>query len=204
MMAGSHQRRAVVVLVGGVVPVPVLARLEALYERMAAALRVLARVLARGCVTAPDVPASRAAPEMEPPPVGGQALGAAGAARRHLGVDVRCFGHAPTSPRARRHAGALNSLCSTVVGSLSRARWARYPNAIATVAHSPTCTAQADTRNRHNTTGGNVTLLPPFAGTTPRSSAWGTSLTPGSATKHTAITAMYARPTTMVAFHSPM
>src|SRR5215207_5039954 len=53
--------------VGPVVPVPVLARLEALDDRVAGRLGVGRAVLGRRVVTAADVPAGRTAPEMEPP-----------------------------------------------------------------------------------------------------------------------------------------
>src|SRR3712207_3755098 len=70
-----------------VVPVPVLAGLEALDERMAAAGCVAAGVLGRRGIAAPDMSAGRAASKVEPPPVlGGQALHAAGPTRRLAGV----------------------------------------------------------------------------------------------------------------------
>src|SRR5512142_2979600 len=55
------------VLVGLEVPEPLLAGLEALNVAMAAVPEVGARVLARRGVAASDVPALRAASQMEPP-----------------------------------------------------------------------------------------------------------------------------------------
>src|SRR5689334_24196813 len=93
VMLRRRQPRPLVVVVGVVVPIPVLARLEALHERMTGVLGVLGGVLGRRLITAADVPALGTAPEMEPPAVGGQALDAASAARRHRGVDGTCVCH---------------------------------------------------------------------------------------------------------------
>jgi len=85
--------RTVGELAGPVVVEPVLPGLEALDHRMVSVGVVSAGVLAGRVVAAADVTASRAAPEVEPPPgaFAGQALDTAGPAGRNVGVDVgRC------------------------------------------------------------------------------------------------------------------
>ncbi len=67
--------------------------------------RVARRVPLGRAVAASDVPALRAAPQVEPPAAGREALGAALARGRHVGIDRRgLVGHAsepsPVAPRA--------------------------------------------------------------------------------------------------------
>src|SRR6187401_2386757 len=75
-------------LLGRVVPEPVLARLEALDDRMAFSRGMPTRVLRRRRVAAADMPALHASPEVEPPAVGGETLDTPGATRRRVGIDV--------------------------------------------------------------------------------------------------------------------
>src|SRR4029079_6281877 len=77
------------VLLGGVIPEPVLAGLEALDDRMPGVGGVAARMLRRRRVAAPDMAAVGAAAKMEPPAVRGQALCATGAARRRSEIELR-------------------------------------------------------------------------------------------------------------------
>jgi hypothetical protein len=97
VMCRRSQRGAVGVLVGRVVPEPLLARLEALHQGMVTGLRVLARVLRRGRIAAPDMPTLCAATEMQPPSIRGQALDAPSAARRNTRVDGSGIGHLPAT-----------------------------------------------------------------------------------------------------------
>src|SRR5579862_4468160 len=66
-----------------VTPEPVFARLEAPDERVPGRGRVLGGVLGRRGVAAADVPALRAAAQMQPPPAAGVALDASGPAGRN-------------------------------------------------------------------------------------------------------------------------
>ena len=70
--------RAVGVLLRGVVPEPILTRLEAGYDGVARRLCVSRSVLRGRAVAAADVTALSAAPQVEPPAAGRQALHAAG------------------------------------------------------------------------------------------------------------------------------
>src|SRR5690348_10212412 len=95
-----RELRPVVVGVVRVRPEPVLARLEALDDRVAGLGGMLARMLARRGVAAPDVAARRAAAQVEPPALlGREALYAARAARRNARVDLP--GHARKLTRTR-------------------------------------------------------------------------------------------------------
>lgn len=77
-----------------VVPEPVFTRLEALDSWVPAPTGVGACVLARGTVATSDVSARRTPAEVEPPPVGCQALRATSTAGLGLGVDG-LIGHNP-------------------------------------------------------------------------------------------------------------
>src|SRR5450759_644304 len=77
MMLGCSQFWAVVELLAGVIPEPVLAGLERPDQGVARARRVLAGVLRRRGVTAADVAAQGAAAQMEPPSADRQARDAA-------------------------------------------------------------------------------------------------------------------------------
>src|ERR1700677_1560816 len=81
-----RQLGAFVVLVGGVVPEPVLPRLEAAHDGVVRT-GVLAGVLAGRAVATADMAACRAAAEVEPPPVRREALDAPGPAGFYLWVD---------------------------------------------------------------------------------------------------------------------
>src|SRR5215218_4710167 len=84
----GHERRALQVVLVDVVPEPVLTRLEAAHHRMPGLRGVGPGVLGRRGVAAADVPALRAAAQVEPPPAGLLALDAAGPARPSGGVDA--------------------------------------------------------------------------------------------------------------------
>lgn len=79
---GWSKPRAVVVVVRGVVPEPVLAGFEGPNDRMAGVAPMRGGVLTQRVVTAADVTACRAATQMHPPAAYGVALDAAGAAGR--------------------------------------------------------------------------------------------------------------------------
>lgn len=66
---------------------PRFSGLEACCDRMPGRLKMLRGMLAGRTVTAAGVPAFCAAPEMQPPSPGSQALRAALATRRHIGID---------------------------------------------------------------------------------------------------------------------
>ena len=87
--------RTVEELLRRVIPEPVLARLEALGDRMVITGGMATRMLRWRRVAAADMPASRTAPEMEPPAVGGEALHAPGATRRRIEIDVVDVRHRP-------------------------------------------------------------------------------------------------------------
>src|SRR3954469_17586599 len=89
----GDQFRTGVGLAGAVVPVPDLVRLEAGDQRVAGGLVVGGGVLHGRGVAAPDVPAQGAPAQVDPPPAGGLALLAAGAARRGERVDLVGRGH---------------------------------------------------------------------------------------------------------------
>src|SRR5215210_6895757 len=74
VVAGRREGRAVEIRQGFVVPEPVLAGLVALRDGRTGRRRVPTRVLRRRRVAAPDMSALRAAADVEPPPVGGEAL----------------------------------------------------------------------------------------------------------------------------------
>jgi hypothetical protein len=61
--------------------------LEACRDRMLCRVKMLRGMSAGRTVATADVPAFRAAPEMQPPSLCSQALRAALAARRHIGID---------------------------------------------------------------------------------------------------------------------
>src|SRR4051794_35199362 len=96
------QPGAVVVVLGRVVPEPVLAGLEALDDGMTGLGRVLGRVLHRGRVAAADVPALRAAPQVDPPALRRLALHATGTARRYPWIDRRHSDSRSSSRMGRR------------------------------------------------------------------------------------------------------
>ena len=66
---------------------PGFSGLEACRDRMPCRVKMLRGMLAGRTVAAADVPAFCAAPEMQPPSSGSEALCATIAARRHIGVD---------------------------------------------------------------------------------------------------------------------
>jgi hypothetical protein len=84
---------------GRVVPEPVLAGLIALDDRVPFSHRVTAGVLRGRRVATPDVPASGTAAQVEPPPVGRQALDAARTARRDVPIDQDTVVHGTILPR---------------------------------------------------------------------------------------------------------
>jgi hypothetical protein len=78
-----------------VIPEPILAGFEALGDRMALSGGMSAGMLRRRRVATADVPAFGAAPEMEPPAIGGEAFHAPCAARRRVEIDVVHIRHRP-------------------------------------------------------------------------------------------------------------
>jgi hypothetical protein len=130
VMVRRSQGRPVVVLIGRVVPEPVLARLEALYEGMAAVVCVFARVLRGRRITATNVAAARTASKMEPPAVDGEALDTARAARGYRRVDRTfvCHGHphlqVGVEVLTKRDVAALMPYCAhESQASSGQARW---------------------------------------------------------------------------------
>jgi hypothetical protein len=96
-MGRLGQGRAVGVLLGRVVPEPLLSRLETLRQRMVAGRRVPAGVLRRRRVTATDVTAMGTAPQMQPPSVRGQTLDTSRSARGNRRIERTCARHRRTS-----------------------------------------------------------------------------------------------------------
>ncbi|CAN5538911.1 hypothetical protein BH23CHL6_BH23CHL6_05840 [soil metagenome] len=80
--------RTIEVLLGPVVPEPILARFIALHDWIPGAVRMVAGVLRRRRIATPDVPAMGTPPEVEPPSAGLQALDAARAAGWYPWIDV--------------------------------------------------------------------------------------------------------------------
>ena len=76
-----RENRTIQVLLGLVVPEPVLARFVALHDGMSRAVRMTAGVLRRRGVAAPYMAAMGTPPEVEPPPTRFLTLDAARAAR---------------------------------------------------------------------------------------------------------------------------
>lgn len=97
-------------LVEGVIPEPVLTRLETPHHVVPGLLGMSCGVLVGRTVAAADVAASGAAPEMKPPAVLREALDAANAARQNIRVD-RVFWHVISplatslAPRDSAHQG---------------------------------------------------------------------------------------------------
>jgi hypothetical protein len=84
-----RQGRPLAELLGPVVVEPVLAGLEAVDDRVPGVGGVVAGMLRGRRVTAPDVAALRASPEMKPPPVGGvETVHAPRAARRDRHINA--------------------------------------------------------------------------------------------------------------------
>ena len=107
--SGGGQRRAARRYCSvAVVPEPALARLEAADHRVPGGLRVRGRVLGRRGVAAADVPALRAAAQVEPPAAGRLALDAAGAARRRRSGRCRAARSCRSSWRRRIRSGATS------------------------------------------------------------------------------------------------
>src|ERR671914_491728 len=109
VVARRSQRRTFEILLGGVVPEPVLAGLVTLDDRVLALVGMARSVLGRRRVATSDVAASSAAPKMEPPSVGREALEAARAARRCREVDPRVTRHRPSLFGVRRPLSARAS-----------------------------------------------------------------------------------------------
>src|SRR5208337_599789 len=76
-----------VVVIGLVVPKPVLARLERSDDRVPSLLPVLRRVPGQRIVAATDVAAGRTPPQVHPPTAGGITLGTTDTTGRHRWVD---------------------------------------------------------------------------------------------------------------------
>jgi hypothetical protein len=75
-------------LLGGVVPEPLFAWLEALNDRVSSGLSVRRGVLSRRGVTAANVATFGAAPQVEPPSTIIEALSTAGPAWRRFWIDL--------------------------------------------------------------------------------------------------------------------
>jgi hypothetical protein len=75
------------VLVGAVVPEPILARLEAADERVTGRVRMCGCMLFGRVVATPDMTALRTAPEMEPPTTSFETLDATGSTWWYVGFD---------------------------------------------------------------------------------------------------------------------
>jgi hypothetical protein len=74
---------------------------------MAGLRRMPARMLARRGVAAPDVPALGAPPQVQPPPLTAEALGAAGSRGRRRGNDRVSIAHCSSFPP-----GAAGAKCA--------------------------------------------------------------------------------------------
>jgi hypothetical protein len=93
VMVRRREDRTLEILLGGVIPEPLLIGLERLDDRMAFGAGMAAGVLRWGRVAAADMAAMRASAEMEPPATGREAFDAAGTARRDGGIDVERVRH---------------------------------------------------------------------------------------------------------------
>jgi hypothetical protein len=113
MMRGRSERRSVGELVGAVVPEPVLTGLETLNHRVAALRGVAARVLGGRGITAADVAATRAPPQVKPPTTVSKALDTSGRARRNRGSDHAVVGHSRTLIIAALRCMAIDRTSST-------------------------------------------------------------------------------------------
>jgi hypothetical protein len=85
-----------------VAPEPVLARLKRADDRVVGLMKVPGRVLAGRVVTAADMPARLAHPQVNPYPTCLQALFAAGTTRRDVAdlIEVRALAHGVHAPDA--------------------------------------------------------------------------------------------------------
>jgi hypothetical protein len=86
MAFGRGECGSVVILVGVVVPEPVLARFEGPDDRMPGLPPMRRRVSRQRVVATPDVPACRAAAQVDPPAANGIAFDASGATRRNCRI----------------------------------------------------------------------------------------------------------------------
>ena len=93
MMLRRRQFGPVVELFGLIAPEPRLAWFVARHDRVPGGGGVRASVLRGRAVTAPDVPALSAPAQVQPPPAGGLAVGAAGPGRRCGRVNTTYLGH---------------------------------------------------------------------------------------------------------------
>jgi hypothetical protein len=84
-LAGNH-------LAGPVIIKPGLSWLEAGCNRMPCGMKMLRCVLAGRTVATADMPAFSTTPQMQPPSARGEALDAALAARRQIGIDTLTLG----------------------------------------------------------------------------------------------------------------
>ena len=98
---GTCEWRTLVEIVRGIVPEPVLPRFEAPHQRVSRIARVFRRVLGRRAVTATDVPALRASPEVEPPSFVREAFDATITARYDRWINP-LVNHVVNQPAARR------------------------------------------------------------------------------------------------------
>src|ERR1700685_590369 len=89
--------RTFVVVIGLVVPEPVLARFERSDDRVFSLSPVCRRVPRQRIVAATDVAAGRTPPQVHPPTTGGITLGTADTTGRHRGVDSSRHATVPSS-----------------------------------------------------------------------------------------------------------
>ena len=100
---GRREFGPVVVLVGSVVPEPVLAGFEGPDDRMSRRAPVRGSVARQRVVAATDMAARGAPAQVHPPAADRVALDTAGATRRHLGINVSA--HEASLPTRSRGAG---------------------------------------------------------------------------------------------------
>jgi hypothetical protein len=87
-----------------IVPKPHFPGLEAGRDRMACSLKVLGSMLVGRAVTTADMPTLRATPQVQPPPIRGETLGAPVATWSRCGIDpwvLRFHESPPCSSRIR-------------------------------------------------------------------------------------------------------
>src|ERR1700730_15485975 len=93
VVSGRDQLGAVEILLGGVVKEPVFVRLVALHDRVPRVGRMVTGVLRWGRVTASDVSTTRAAAQMEPPTIAGDAFDTSRTAGRCCWINVHFVLH---------------------------------------------------------------------------------------------------------------
>jgi len=108
VMMRRGQRRTLEILLGGVIPVPVLARLEALDDRMPDTVSMVIGMLGGRRIAATHVTAPGTASQVKPPAARVEALHAARATGRYRGIGHVVIRHAAFHQKWRLASGVAS------------------------------------------------------------------------------------------------